>query len=155
MVRVTGWYKRKTQLIMIGLALVICIGMNVDTFAIANSLYRDSALRASVVATAQESAKKGLTTNLDPQKGFEETVTQVRNLNLPIGWVLESQVPNDPRLFKGRDWFKGWDGLLKLLGLLFSIMAVSLGAPFWFDLLNKLVNLRGTGNAPKPAAGKP
>ena len=23
-----------------------------------------------------------------------------------------------------------------------------LGAPFWFDLLNKVVNLRGTGNKP-------
>src|SRR5262249_4522387 len=34
---------------------------------------------------------------------------------------------------------------IKLLGLLATALAVSLGAPFWFDLLNKLVSLRGAG----------
>jgi hypothetical protein len=37
--------------------------------------------------------------------------------------------------------------LLKVLGWFFTAMAVSYGAPFWFDLLNKLVNLRGNGKA--------
>jgi hypothetical protein len=37
--------------------------------------------------------------------------------------------------------------LLKILGWFFTAMAVSYGAPFWFDLLNKLVNLRGNGKA--------
>lgn len=50
----------------------------------------------------------------------------------------------------GRDW----------LGFLLTALAISLGAPFWFDLLNKLVRLRGSGTdtdkkrkatpAPKP-----
>jgi len=39
-----------------------------------------------------------------------------------------------------------------LIGWLISGLAVALGAPFWFDLLNKLVNLRGTGPRPAPAA---
>jgi hypothetical protein len=33
----------------------------------------------------------------------------------------------------------------KILGFLILAFAVSLGSPFWFDLLNKLVKLRGTG----------
>jgi hypothetical protein len=43
--------------------------------------------------------------------------------------------------------------LLKLTGLAISIMAVSMGAPFWFDLLNKLVNVRLVGNRPDPSDG--
>jgi len=163
--RVSGWYKRKTRWIMIGLALLVCIVMNVDTFAISNSLYRDSGLRETVVAAAQETAKKPIANNTDPQKGLEEAVKQVRRLNLPIGWVIRTSesegcrpVPADWALLyelekkpssgespttNGNLWS------FKILGWLFSIMAVSMGAPFWFDLLNKLTNLRGAGKPPE------
>ena len=39
---------------------------------------------------------------------------------------------------------------INILGWLITALAVSLGAPFWFDLLNRLVKLRGTGTKPKP-----
>jgi hypothetical protein len=35
-----------------------------------------------------------------------------------------------------------------LVGLLISVMAVQLGAPFWFDTLSKFVNIRGAGTPP-------
>jgi hypothetical protein len=38
--------------------------------------------------------------------------------------------------------------LAKILGILFTTIAVSLGAPFWFDVLNKFVNLRSAGDRP-------
>jgi hypothetical protein len=41
----------------------------------------------------------------------------------------------------------GWR--LKLLGLLISIAAISQGAPFWFDLLNRVTNLRAAGRPPQ------
>ena len=50
---------------------------------------------------------------------------------LPLGW---DGMPDD---FVG--WFK------TVLGWLITIAAVSLGAPFWFDLLGKVANLRGAG----------
>ncbi len=34
------------------------------------------------------------------------------------------------------------------IGFLLTALAVSLGAPFWFDLLNKFVNIRAGGNDP-------
>jgi hypothetical protein len=37
---------------------------------------------------------------------------------------------------------------LKVLGILLSSFAIVMGAPFWFDMLNKLINLRLTGNPP-------
>jgi hypothetical protein len=46
--------------------------------------------------------------------------------------------------------------LLKLIGWLITAGATVLGAPFWFDTLKKLVNIRGTGVNPaeKPAESK-
>jgi hypothetical protein len=38
--------------------------------------------------------------------------------------------------------------LAALVGWALIALAVSQGAPFWFDLLNKLVNLRSTGQRP-------
>ncbi len=42
----------------------------------------------------------------------------------------------------------------KLLGFLITALAISLGAPFWFDLLNKLIQLRTTGKKPDEPASK-
>lgn len=52
-------------------------------------------------------------------------------------------------------WHEASDGLLgwlkTLLGWLITIAGVSVGAPFWFDLLGKVANLRGVGgNALRP-----
>lgn len=41
--------------------------------------------------------------------------------------------------------------LRKILGLFVTVLAISLGAPFWFDMLNKLTNIRLTGK-PLPTA---
>jgi hypothetical protein len=43
----------------------------------------------------------------------------------------------------------------KLIGLLVTAFALSLGAPFWFDMLNKVVNIRNAGRAPDERAKKP
>lgn len=44
--------------------------------------------------------------------------------------------------------FTVYDAITKLLGFLLTAIAVSLGAPFWFDLLKKLVNVRSSGAKP-------
>jgi hypothetical protein len=58
-------------------------------------------------------------------------------------------------------WAKWWasgphsltDWVSKLAGLLITTIAVSMGAPFWFELLNKVVNLRTAGKKPDEAKG--
>jgi hypothetical protein len=47
-------------------------------------------------------------------------------------------LPKQPALF--------WT---KILGILLTAIAASLGAPFWFDLLNRFVSIRSTGKAPE------
>ena len=143
--RVSGWYKRKAQLIILGLAVVICLALNVDTFTIANSLYRDTNLRASVVAAAEAQAQKPMSEEAESELDVSELSGELLDLRLPIGWSTQGgvarSVPGD---------FVGW--VVKLLGVLFTALAVALGAPFWFDLLNRLVNLRLSGKQPVKAS---
>ena len=49
----------------------------------------------------------------------------------------------------------GAEWLAKLLGLLITAFAVSLGAPFWFDTLNKFMNIRSAGSSPVEAPRRP
>ena len=44
-----------------------------------------------------------------------------------------------------------WPMFKILLGWVLSGVAIAMGAPFWFDLLSKVVNVRNTGSKPKPA----
>jgi hypothetical protein len=46
-------------------------------------------------------------------------------------------------------------GRSDLIGLLLTTFAVSLGAPFWFDLLNRFVNIRSAGKAPEEKPKSP
>ncbi len=46
-------------------------------------------------------------------------------------------------------------GLMKkLAGLLLTVIALSLGAPFWFDLLKRIISIRSAGVNPDEKKGK-
>ena len=50
-----------------------------------------------------------------------------------------------------RKGFKDWIIFLlnsRLLGWIITALAVSVGAPFWFDTLNRFMNIRNAGRAP-------
>jgi hypothetical protein len=159
MQRVGGWYKRWTQRVQLVLAGLIVLVANADTIGMANRLTHDDALRASVVqAASQASAAPPMA---DASEARTKLLHEARTLTLPLGWTCaQAGLQNCVDVHPGSDWHS-WDfwiaWLLKLVGLLISVMAVSMGAPFWFDTLSKFVNLRGAGTPPgdtKKSAGR-
>jgi len=62
-------------------------------------------------------------------------LSKVKSLGLPLGWG------NEERLSFRQG---GWNYLYYPFGWLLTAIAVSLGAPFWFDLLNKFMVVRST-----------
>jgi hypothetical protein len=135
--RASGWYKRKTQWIQffLGLGLVICL--NVDSVHIGRTLFAiNSPLRASLV----ESAKSFVAQPGGTNRSIKDAVEAISTVSLPIGW---SEFPKRDQL------------PIIFLGWLITAFAVSLGAPFWFDLLNKFVNVRASGKAPEEEPKSP
>lgn len=65
---------------------------------------------------------------------------------MPIGW----KQPDGQWVFEG---FGFMEGFIKFMGILITTFAGSLGAPFWFQLLNKIVDLRATGKQPGKSGG--
>jgi hypothetical protein len=144
MARVSGWYKRTAQLIIFGAGLMLCAALNGDAIMIVRELWSDEALRRAVVAVAEKRAQAGNPGDTSAQKAsIADVAMEVRQANVPpIGW---SSRAGDFRAWPNT--LGGW--LLKILGILLSSFAIVLGAPFWFDVLNKVINVRLSGNPPK------
>jgi len=138
MERASGVYKRQAQIYIAVIGLVLCSALNADTVMIARELWGDQALRTAIVAQAQESATKALASGACNDA-----------LKCATDSIRAAEVPPIGRAHDGvRNLPAGWEWLWKILGILISSVAVAMGAPFWFGLLNKLVNLRFTGNPP-------
>ena len=138
--RVSGYYKRRSQKILVGIGLVIAIAMNASSITIAKALWTDQTLRDSLTRIAQNylDAPEPSTTPESPQQRLNRQVLELQSFALPIGWTWDG---GDPRAITQRDaeiWFE------RLFGWLLTGCAVSLGAPFWFDLLNKFSVVRST-----------
>lgn len=139
--RVQGWYKRKASLIMFLIALVVVGATNADTFGLFRTLSADAGIRAQLV----EAASKVVAANppdMDAiEKAVEEQLTSGVEASIPFGWAADPMVvgTSGPNVV---------DVLLKVFGLLVTVLMATLGAPFWFEFLSKLVNLRGAGAKP-------
>lgn len=130
--RVSGWYKRWAQRITCGIAVVVTIVLNVNAVKITETLFNEPTVRAAV-ATKAESAS-GAENATAAGEDAESAVKGLESLKLPILW-------ND-----ATDDFNA----TLILGWLVTAIAISLGAPFWFDALGKLARLRTTGKKPEP-----
>lgn len=113
--RLSGNYKRKSQLYCFMIALAIAALFNIDTFHLFSTLWLHPAIAAGISAADHPAA-----------------ISWDTLMALPIGW------PDGALSISGT----------QVAGWLVTASATLFGAPFWFDLLQKLVNLRGTGNKP-------
>lgn len=143
--RVSGWYKRRAQKFLIVIGLVAAILTNADTISIGKALALDPTLRSSMVAASQSGAGNAMADTRSLEERMQAEAATLNQMGLPIGWAFNRSFRQDPR---GVPQSFGLDAvfwlILKLVGLGLTALAVSQGAPFWFDLLNKFIVIRST-----------
>lgn len=183
--RVSGWYKRESQVVLLLIGLLTAGAFNIDTIHITRELASNNTVRAQVVLQAEATRQSINAKAADPKasdplldpKALQDAKKGLGDL---IGWNFAdvavkgasaasspgagasgavdgashgtasaaeaaASAPNPPSQADGNTlpttpW--GWG--LKLLGMLITALAISLGAPFWFDLLNKMMIVRAT-----------
>lgn len=236
--RVTGWYKRWSQIVLLVVSLIVAFVLGVDCIAIAKRLWSDPILREQVVKAAEKyvdeneknqqlvgspapaspgtpggggapltsdlsltsdvnlatdvpltsdaslTSDSTLTTEIPPAsdqapaavgppvaatvrsedlakeklKEIQIFQNQLEALALPMfpmTGLREEYKSNHSGVKSSLPWMFGWWIWHHLLGFLLTALAASLGAPFWFDVLNRFVNLRNTGKKPEEAPAKP
>lgn len=145
--RVAGWYRRSTQTIVFAIALVIALGCNINTVTIADFLYRNSVAREALVKKAEDTLRDSQAL----KAGAAEVRAELQGLSLPIGWSTQFKAAREayPRLLDLAS-LAGLLGSMLLAiicavpGCLLTAFAAMLGAPFWFDVLNKFMVVRST-----------
>jgi hypothetical protein len=158
--RVSGAYKRTTHFIVLVIGLLIAVGMNVDSVAIVDKLYKSDAIRDAVVSAASNTAdrynkdtnpdrnaaaakalgKDGKANPANDNPAYEQAKTALDDLHLPVGWDKATLSCSPPASFN--EWLKIF--LFPWVGWILTALAASLGAPFWFDVLNKVMVIRST-----------
>ena len=118
--RVAGWYKRQVKYFLLGIAAVVTVAVNADSIRMVEQLWQDDALRTAIATAAEQAVANGDLSQVDER-------TELRGF--PIGYP-------DPFPSITFQMIVGW---------LLTIAAISLGAPFWFDLLSKISHLRASG----------
>ena len=142
--RASGWYKRSTQKILIGVGLFIAVLFNADTISIYQNLKSNPEKLDQLVTMAEKFVAENEGVSLAEQdRDFDVAYNNLKSMinneinqlqNFGIGWNEGALIEIDE---------EGW--AIKILGWIVTALAISLGAPFWFDLLNNLVNIRGAG----------
>jgi hypothetical protein len=168
MERVSGWYKRYTQGILMAIGAAFAIIANIDSLQMACVLWKDSTVRATLVAEAQQIDTAPPPPPIEPEELADVVAAAnvymqpLRSVRLPLGWAEGSAVGADPiGCGVAQPWpswnLSAWTAAVWLhwKGWLITMLAISLGSPFWFDLLNRFMSIRAGGKAPEERPKKP
>ncbi|MDB5937216.1 MAG: hypothetical protein JWQ01_4560 [Massilia sp.] len=123
MERVSGSYKRRSLLVSLLLSLLLAILFNIDSIHLFRTLWQHPVLAAQIAAA--------------PSTVDRQTIDLL--FTLPIGWTTFPPVFDQAFL-------------MQLGGWMLTASTTLFGAPFWFDMLQRTMQLRGTGARPEEKA---
>jgi len=178
--RVSGWFKLKYQWVMVIISAIVTLTLNADSIAIAKRLWSNPSelvSTANLVSTQVEdfslsednqfivhkingqtvsiplvyhidttaiSADSALILLGEQKRTIQLLVESLNNSSILMGWQSKKEIV---------DTFQWKPNLaIKIAGWLITTLAIFIGAPTWFDIIIKLVNLRGTGKKPAPSS---
>lgn len=159
--RVSGWYKRRTTLWILLLAMIVTLAVNADSIQMSRKLWVNQAVRSAVVESAKSRGERERPEALLPLAVYSEanapnkatavlphnndvlTAEEQSELSQLTGWSDDMK-----QWTSKRGWSLAGYTFSHLIGWILTIIAISLGAPFWFDTLNRFMNIRSAGRAP-------
>lgn len=140
--RVSERFANYTHWITLGIATVVVLAVQLDMIAVIDRLSIDDQFRNAFVANAtsdysKETLGKAVAPQGQPSPNASPTVPQVSpdayyNLLGSAGLIT---LPSG-------SWFQQMTSVRKYPGMLLSILMISLGAPFWYNILKNLLGLR-------------
>ena len=161
MERAGGWFRKYSRKVLMAVSFAVVILLNVDTIHICGTLWKDQSKLKEASEMAIEYTKgkdtlservisfgKGSIKGDTLVKRIVSTAGNIKNIEMklkelpiPLGWS-KGNYPNGEEVS-----ITNW--VTKAAGWSLTALAIFLGAPFWFDLLNKFVNLMAAGKKPE------
>ena len=155
--RLSGHFKRRTQVMTFIIALVTAFVINLDTIRVGTLLWGQPALadklKAIQIPSSAPTTVDGVYANAEQMIALIDSLAQD---GFPVGWPPGHflDVQDD-----AGNWQAIWNEPFSLwyrplLGWFITAIAALFGAPFWFDALQSIVRLRGAGPSPEEKATK-
>jgi len=153
MVRVSGWYRRWAQRTLFWTAIGLAVLLNANSVRMVRVLYDTPVLRELLVAEAKSRVEAERPAP-ETEATVESVKSEIATIQPILGWTAADFRPSP-------SWGKkpsavAWLLLVieNLVGFFVTVLAISMGAPFWFDALQKLLRLRTqvAGDKGAPAA---
>lgn len=135
-------YKKNVRLVVLILSLIISVGFNVDSISIFQELSKNPEKAAAIANSASKyiALNDSLDFSASDSASIDAMMLKIKKLN-------NNQLEDIDATLGSIGWdcgkpFCSESSWLKFVGWLISALALSLGAPFWFDLLKKVVNIK-------------
>lgn len=160
----SGWYKRHLQMVTILVGFVVAGVLNADSFHIYSNLTTNAVARESLSSLAKAAVDKGVvptTASILPDSLRPDTIGTYNEVKEKFNQAVQSQEVAQLNNILGLGWrigdgevgIKHW--LIRLLGWLITALAISLGAPFWFDVLKRIITIRSSGETVSSSRSQP
>jgi hypothetical protein len=166
--RTAGWFRRIVQGRLLLVGLVIAVAFNADTLYIYRNITANPEDRKELLALAEQFVNNSksdaymLSADTRADRAAQpdpEVLEQVIALRTKVDQLIREEIET-VRSPLGLGWDRSPDPatfttnntlwiLWKIPGWFITTLAISLGAPFWFDLLVRLINLRNAGKRPE------
>lgn len=143
------FYRKKSVLISRILAVILVLILNIDTINIVDNLSKSEILSSTLENTATEfitSNSQGTAcSDIEDEARFQTCISNVKNEitmaldnidNLPIGWNWSDPLQEQFTPLNVSNVINA------VVGWGISVFAISMGAPFWYKVLNDLINIR-------------
>jgi hypothetical protein len=134
--RVSGVYKRKTQLVSFLVALFFTILLNVSVVRVAETIWAHPNVAGNLTQLSRTD-ETGL-----------EALQRFKAADFPFGWAIDLRTA--ATAFRSNPVSVALSALLAAFGWVVTAIATLFGAPFWFDTLQRFTRLSGTGPKPDP-----
>lgn len=160
--RASGWYKRRTQALLFMVGLLTAVVLNVDALHILHRLTHDKTFRDVVVSRAAAAKPPASASAGDELASITLARGELDAVTMPIGWESPTTAGAQTQLWPtqfcsasadargqiAEDCTFGRNPVYAVVrigfGWLVTALAVMLGAPFWFDVLNRIMVIRST-----------
>ncbi|MBV9631423.1 MAG: hypothetical protein JO230_25230 [Xanthobacteraceae bacterium] len=138
--RVSGVYKRGAQLFSFLIALALAAMLNVSAIHVTERLWRQPIDTATIAQIKAEDIAKN---------GPGEILKKLEDMDALSGTVGWRDANSFRTFWQNELWHPKFDTVSRIVGWLITAGATMFGAAFWFDALQQIIRLKGSGPSPQ------
>ena len=157
MSRLSAIYRAQVRIILALLGILVAVagfglGLRSDALRLVSDLQHDRDLRTLVVGAATDAANSDLAKagGCDPATAPNRAACQLKGVstlkNINLSFHDSTPTASAP-LGQRFGFLLPWRHWRAFVGVLITGVAISFGSSFWYNILKRLVGLRGTGQA--------